>query len=72
MDFVDAAQVAEAQALDAALNAALLRPAGIGEGPAWYGGVPHCRECDTVIPQARLKAVPGTSLCVDCAAALQD
>jgi phage/conjugal plasmid C-4 type zinc finger TraR family protein len=26
----------------------------------------HCEECDTKIPEARRKAVPGVRLCVDC------
>ena len=30
------------------------------------GGLSHCAECDTVIPDARRKAVPGVYLCVSC------
>ena len=26
----------------------------------------HCEECDTAIPEARRKAVPGVRLCVPC------
>ena len=26
----------------------------------------HCEECDTVIPEARRKAIPGVRLCVSC------
>ena len=26
----------------------------------------HCEECETVIPEARRKAIPGVRLCVDC------
>ena len=26
----------------------------------------HCEECETVIPDARRKAIPGVRLCVDC------
>lgn len=26
----------------------------------------HCEECDSVIPEARRKAVPGVRLCVSC------
>ena len=26
----------------------------------------HCEECQTTIPEARRKAVPGVRLCVDC------
>ena len=29
-------------------------------------GLSHCEECDTEIPEARRKAVPGVRLCVDC------
>lgn len=32
------------------------------EGP----GLVHCEECDTRIPEARRKAVPGVRLCVAC------
>jgi len=71
MDFIDAAQFAEAQARDAALTVALYRPAGIGEGPDWRDGRAYCRECDALIPRARLDAVPGTGLCVECAAIAQ-
>lgn len=31
----------------------------------------RCSQCDTVIPRARLKAVPGCSLCVQCASRLE-
>ncbi len=26
----------------------------------------HCEECDTVIPEARRKAIPGVCLCISC------
>ena len=29
-------------------------------------GLKHCEECDTAIPEARRKAVPGVRLCVPC------
>jgi phage/conjugal plasmid C-4 type zinc finger TraR family protein len=29
-------------------------------------GLPRCEECDTPIPEARRKAVPGVRLCVAC------
>src|SRR5690606_24626791 len=29
-------------------------------------GLSNCEECDTPIPEARRKAVPGVRLCVDC------
>lgn len=28
----------------------------------------HCEECDSDIPEARRKAIPGVRLCVDCQA----
>ena len=28
----------------------------------------HCEECETAIPEARRKAVPGIRLCVECQA----
>jgi phage/conjugal plasmid C-4 type zinc finger TraR family protein len=31
----------------------------------------HCEECETVIPEARRKAVPGVRLCVDCQSELE-
>lgn len=32
----------------------------------------HCEECDTAIPEARQKAVPGVRLCVACQTRLDD
>jgi phage/conjugal plasmid C-4 type zinc finger TraR family protein len=32
---------------------------------------PHCEHCDSVIPEARRKAVPGVRLCVGCQAELE-
>lgn len=29
-------------------------------------GLMHCEECDTPIPEARRKAVPGVRMCVPC------
>ena len=31
----------------------------------------HCKECETVIPEARRKAIPGVRLCVSCQSALE-
>ena len=31
-------------------------------------GLTQCEECDTVIPDARRKAIPGVRLCVNCQA----
>ena len=30
------------------------------------GGLTHCEECHTVIPEARRKAIPGVRICVRC------
>ncbi len=29
-------------------------------------GLTHCEECETVIPEARRKAIPGVRLCINC------
>jgi phage/conjugal plasmid C-4 type zinc finger TraR family protein len=29
-------------------------------------GSTHCEECETLIPEARRKAIPGVCLCVNC------
>ena len=34
-------------------------------------GFTHCAECETVIPEARRKAIPGVCLCVRCQSALE-
>ena len=68
-DFIDMAQMLESLERQAALSHALNRPAG--PGPILINGKPHCRECVEPIPAARLKAVPGTGLCVHCASFLQ-
>ncbi|MDF0752416.1 DksA/TraR family C4-type zinc finger protein [Marinobacter sp. 71-i] len=31
----------------------------------------HCEECDSPIPEARRKAIPGVRLCITCQAALE-
>lgn len=31
----------------------------------------HCMECETIIPEARRKAIPGVCLCVECQSALE-
>ena len=31
----------------------------------------HCEECETVIPDARRKAIPGVRLCVNCQSTLE-
>ena len=32
----------------------------------------HCQECETAIPDARRKAIPGVRLCVSCQAELEE
>jgi len=32
----------------------------------------HCEECETVIPEARRKAIPGVRLCVSCQSAIEE
>jgi phage/conjugal plasmid C-4 type zinc finger TraR family protein len=34
-------------------------------------GSTHCEACETVIPEARRKAIPGVRLCVSCQAELE-
>ena len=35
-------------------------------------GLAHCEECESAIPDARRKAVPGVRLCVGCQSALEN
>ena len=32
----------------------------------------HCEECETAIPEARRKAIPGVRLCVNCQSKLEE
>jgi phage/conjugal plasmid C-4 type zinc finger TraR family protein len=49
--------------IDATVNDAVQRARQqLQKGP----GLTHCEECDTAIPKARRKAVPGVRLCVTC------
>ena len=49
--------------IDATIKDGILRARSqLPQGP----GLRHCEECDTEIPEARRKAVPGVRLCVDC------
>ena len=34
-------------------------------------GSAHCEECETAIPEARRKAIPGVRLCVSCQSELE-
>lgn len=52
--------------IDATVNDAVARARGrLGRGP----GLSHCEECETAIPEARRRALPGVRLCVSCQAA---
>ena len=35
-------------------------------------GLSHCEECETVIPDARRKAIPGVRLCIRCQSELEE
>jgi len=49
--------------IDATVEDAIKRARSqLRQGP----GLTHCEECDTPIPEARRKAVPGVRLCVAC------
>ena len=49
--------------IDATVKDAIKRVRSqLPQGP----GLSHCEECDTEIPEARRKAVPGVRLCVAC------
>jgi phage/conjugal plasmid C-4 type zinc finger TraR family protein len=49
--------------IDATVKDAIKRVRSqLPQGP----GLSRCEECDTAIPEARRKAVPGVRLCVEC------
>ena len=65
-DEADQAQASEALwRMEALANRPATRP---GPGAPLADGVPVCRTCGEPIPPARLKAMPGCDLCVDCQA----
>lgn len=68
-DIIDQAQAQESREREAAISAA--RAALTGPGPHWIGDTPFCRDCGDPIPLARVKAIPGTPHCVECAAAAE-
>ena len=35
-------------------------------------GLSHCEACETVIPDARRKAIPGVRLCISCQSELEE
>ena len=54
--------------IDASVNDAVkLARSRLSEG----GGSSHCAECDSPIPDARRKAIPGVRLCVSCQSELE-
>jgi len=63
MDEVDESQRAEGLFLAEALAR---RTAPEAVGPVILEGAACCRECGEPIPPARLAAVPGVGLCVEC------
>ena len=63
-DFCDIASEAEAQYIAAALSVV---PTSAGRGPIWREGKAYCRECGNLIAAARVKALPNTELCIECA-----
>ena len=65
-DVADLAQPCEALVRLSAL--ASRRRAARGPGAPLVDGVAVCAECGDPIPAARLRAVPGCSLCVECQA----
>ena len=49
--------------IDATVEDAIKRARSrLPQGP----GLSHCEDCDTEIPEARRKAIPGVRLCVPC------
>ena len=49
--------------IDATIQDAIKRARSqLPQGP----GLRHCEDCDTEIPEARRKAIPGVRLCVPC------
>jgi phage/conjugal plasmid C-4 type zinc finger TraR family protein len=49
--------------IDATIKDAIKRARSqLPQGP----GLTHCEQCDTPIPEARRKAMPGVRLCISC------
>jgi len=65
MDVFDQAGEIEAMHREAAIAAA--RQALKYPAPEMISGVACCVECGEPIPAARLRALPGCGLCVECA-----
>ena len=66
-DIFDHASDYEARDREAAISAAAGRVTWAGPSPDIIDGIPCCAECGEPIPVARLAAIPGVGLCVDCA-----
>lgn len=63
IDDGDLAQAREEAERVAAIGRHLARPASAGSL--------RCRRCDDEIPEARRRAVPSATLCVDCAGLIE-
>lgn len=66
-DVFDAASELETREREAAISRAAGRSGWHGPPPEIIDGAPCCAECGDPIPQARLAALPGVGLCVNCA-----
>lgn len=66
-DIFDQASDYEAKDREAAISVAAGRATWSGPSPDIIDGVPCCAECGEPLPEARLKALPGVGLCVECA-----
>ena len=60
MDIIDNASTLEDLHRDAALSMHRLNHSAVS--------ATHCEECDEELPEARRKAYPGCTMCVDCQA----
>ena len=58
MDIIDNASTLEDLHLEAALSMHRLNHSAVS--------ATHCEECDEELPEARRKAYPGCTMCVDC------
>lgn len=60
MDIIDNASTLEDLHRDAALSMHRINHSAVS--------ATHCEECDEELPEARRKAYPGCTMCVDCQA----
>jgi phage/conjugal plasmid C-4 type zinc finger TraR family protein len=66
-DIFDQASDLESREREAAISVAAGRSHWTGPPPDVVCGIHCCAECGEPIPVARLAAIPGVGLCVDCA-----